>query len=181
MEGYDVYRSVNDGASYTFLGETKPAGVLTCASTGDLLTYLDAGTAQGNSYYYKVQPKDTHGNEGLAYQLAKVDIPSGQNNLYVFRNSIFPLNAKLGATTVPIQCGLQQSGGYTVKIYTMSGEFVKKLIDDVSNGTPSSPYLSRKVEWDGTNSNGALVASGVYLIHLEGPGYRADARVAVIK
>ena len=49
----------------------------------------------------------------------------------------------------------------TIRIYTLAGVFVRRI--DKSD-------LSQYIDWDLKNENGSLVASGVYIAHLEMPG-----------
>jgi flagellar hook assembly protein FlgD len=56
-----------------------------------------------------------------------------------------------------------------LRIYTLSGEKVKEL-----NATSSG-----LATWDGTNSSGQKVASGVYLVLVEGAGDKRKMKVAV--
>lgn len=178
IAGYNVYRSDDGGNTYNRLGRLPTQQQPPNATESTPVLYSDTTTAQAHSYYYRVLPYDNGGNEGLPYDLKFVDIPSGKNALYIFRNSFNPATGG----TVPVQCGLQGSGTYWIKVYTLNGEYVNTIVPpSQAMGGPNNPWLSPQAVWDGRNAQGQTVASGVYLIHLEGPGYRADGRVAVIK
>ncbi len=168
---YRVYRSQDGGATYVPLADLPHTG----AST---YSYTDLDTDFGFSYVYRVMPVDTQGNEGFSYFLATMTIPAAQNNVLLFRNAFNPD----AGDSVPVQFSLVQPGHAWVKVYTLQGEHVATLFDEeVVSASVDAPYLSEKKAWDGRNSAGQVVASGVYLIHLEATGYRANARVAVIK
>ncbi len=123
-------------------------------------------------------PVDDHAFEGVSYNLASVIIPSAKNAVLLFRNSFNPA----GGEVLPVQYSLLQPGHAWVRVYTLEGDFVCSLFEeDVPQASATNPYLSQKKAWDGKNAAGQTVASGVYLVHLEAPGYRANARVAVIK
>ena len=49
----------------------------------------------------------------------------------------------------------------TIRIYTLAGVFVRRI--DKSD-------LSQYIDWDLKNETGSLVASGIYIAHLEMPG-----------
>lgn len=166
LASYRVYRSQNGGNNYDLLA--------TLTSTA----YVDLSTSYGGAYTYRVVPVDVAGNEGYSYTLQTVVIPAAVNSVLLFRNAFNPAIGE----QLPVQYAIQQSGHVWVKVFTLNGEYVATIFDeDVPNASADQPFLSSRKTWDGHNSEGQLVASGVYLIHLEAPGYRQNARVAVIK
>lgn len=168
--GFRLYRSLDGGTTYTLLH----SGLLPVTLTA----YSDVTTDFGASYVYRLVPVDTAGQDGVSYNLASVIIPSAKNAVLLFRNSFNPA----GGEVVPVQFSLLQPGHAWVRVYTLRGDFVASLFEeDVDTASAETPYLSQKKAWDGKNADGQIVASGVYLVHLEAPGYRANARVAVIK
>ena len=174
--GYRVYRSQDGGNNFTQVGGL----VLPPGSGSSPYAYgvSDTTTAFGASYLYRVVGVDTQFNEGTTSRLVPALIPTGDNAIHVYRNAFDPARGEV----LPVQYSIQQNGHAWMKVYTMSGEYVTTLFDEtVSGAGPQQPYLSAKINWDGKNSQGQTVASGVYLLHLEAPGYHANARVAVIK
>ncbi|MDD5686672.1 MAG: hypothetical protein PHE88_02420 [Elusimicrobia bacterium] len=70
-------------------------------------------------------------------------------------------------TTIP--------GHITIKLYTIDGIFIKSLVDnDVVAGTYS-------VDWYGKNSGEDVVASGIYYVHIEGPGFKQTKKICIVK
>lgn len=67
-------------------------------------------------------------------------------------------------------------GRYNLNVYNSAGELVRHLVKkDISQtGIVRS-------DWDGTNDQGVVVASGVYLIHVEAPKFARVRRIAVIR
>jgi hypothetical protein len=49
----------------------------------------------------------------------------------------------------------------TLRIFTLAGELVRQIEKDDD---------SSQVTWDLTNRDGRLVASGIYLFHVDAPG-----------
>jgi fibronectin type 3 domain-containing protein len=169
---YRVYRSLDGGSTYALKAEMAHNVTITAYGV------TDTDTQFGASYVYRVVPVDVMGNEGLSYNLQTAVIPSSQNAVLLFRNSFNPATGE----TVAVQFTLLQPGHAWVKVFTLQGDYVVTLFDEeVAAAAPDSPYLSEKRLWDGRNADGQTVASGVYLVHLESAGYRANARVAVIK
>jgi len=58
----------------------------------------------------------------------------------------------------------------TIKIYTITGELDKTVGYASSNGVAT---------WDGKNNNGSIVASGVYIMYIEGPSGKQRLKIAV--
>lgn len=67
------------------------------------------------------------------------------------------------------------AGHVSVKVYDNSGRLVRTLFE---GGRDAGDYTD---EWNGNNSDGTTVASGVYLIRIEGPGVKTTKRVLVVK
>jgi hypothetical protein len=76
---------------------------------------------------------------------------------------------------VAISYTVGESAKVKVKVYTLSGELVKTLWD----GQREMGIWS--AEWDGRNSGNRMVASGIYLVHLESPGFNEVKKLAVLK
>ena len=88
---------------------------------------------------------------------------AGTAKALAYPNPFRPNSQRLVTFTVPAQLA---SSGVEVKIYTSEGELVKKL-DGLS--------------WDGRNSAGAAVASGVYLFRLKTDKDSAVGKFALIR
>ena len=74
-----------------------------------------------------------------------------------------------------IKYEVQSAGNLSVKVYTQSGSLVRT----VYNG--AVPAGKGTVDWDGTNVNGAKVASGIYFVKTKGPGLDKVVKVAVVR
>jgi len=68
------------------------------------------------------------------------------------------------------------SGGGTVnvKIFTLRGLLVWEKSKDVSG-------IQEFIEWDCRNTENSVVASGIYVVCIEGPGIKATKKVAILK
>jgi hypothetical protein len=175
VSSYQVLRSANGGDSWVQVGNNVPA---TSQAAGVPYALTDTTTAYGSSYFYRVVGIDQGGNPGNSSPLVSAVVPTATDAIHLYRNAFDPAKGQ----SLPVQYSIQQSGHVWVKVFTLSGEYITTLFDEnVVGASVANPYLSAKINWPGTNSQGQTVASGVYLIHLEGPDFRANARVAVIK
>ncbi len=74
-----------------------------------------------------------------------------------------------------IRWDVQSAGHLRMRLYTLNGTFIETLMDqDVSAGKGA-------VDWLGRNFAGSNVASGIYLLRIEGPGVDKTIKVAVVK
>ena len=66
-------------------------------------------------------------------------------------------------------------GWVSLKVYDVVGRVVDILVDGLEN--PGR----KTVTWDGTNSHGRRVASGVYFYRLDAPGYRQTRKMTTVE
>ena len=74
-----------------------------------------------------------------------------------------------------IRYSIQRKGHVSLRIYNAAGQLVRTLINEIQ--APVAEGF--QVEWDGTNSAGGRVASGVYFYRLNTEGF-ADTRKMVL-
>jgi hypothetical protein len=70
---------------------------------------------------------------------------------------------------------LQREGRARLEIFDLAGRRVRTLLDE------SRPAGIHEIAWDGRGEDGNRVASGVYLVRLEGQGFVESRRVALVK
>jgi hypothetical protein len=63
--------------------------------------------------------------------------------------------------TTTIEYRIEARAHVSLKVYNAAGQFVRTLVDEVQ-----SPYAAHDVTWDGTDSAGQTVSSGVYFVKL---------------
>ncbi len=93
------------------------------------------------------------------------------NNAKVFQGIFKPRQGQAAQLTI----SLLSPGEVSINIYDSLGRFVKRIFKGVR---AAGNYVDA---WDGTASNGRSVASGVYLVRFECPGFSTTKRVVVIK
>jgi hypothetical protein len=83
-----------------------------------------------------------------------------------------PFNPK---TTIAYS--IAERGLVTLRIYTVSGQLVKTLV----NSSQAPRVSGYSVEWDGRNDNGAAVASGVYLYRLSARDFCETKKIVLLR
>ena len=99
--------------------------------------------------------------------LANVDVPS---KFSLEQNSPNPFNP-----LTKIAYGLPYAAQVSVKVYNITGQVVKTLVDSYQ---PAGRHL---VTWDATNENGARVASGIYFYRFETAEFQKTVKMTLLK
>jgi thermitase len=74
-----------------------------------------------------------------------------------------------------VRLTLEQAGHVTVRVMRGDGTLIQTLADE------EAPAGVRTWDWSGNNNLGSTVASGLYLIHIRGPGVNALKKVVLVK
>jgi hypothetical protein len=185
--GYRVYKSL-DGGVYSLVGTAPPSPPSAAVSP---VTFLDAGATviQGSTLTYLVRAFDAPPDVDLTNTLFVHEVPYREvvakglsASTALDRNAIRP-NGLPNEHQVNIRLVVESQQRVVIKVFTLSGTFVRKLVDqDLAKGVYGLPGSSLPIVWDATNMNGTPVASGVYLISTEmSGGHREFQKVAVIR
>ena len=89
---------------------------------------------------------------------------------FLFQNYPNPFNLKTS-----IRYSLARDCHVELKIYNISGQLVKTLVDEHQKAG------THIVNWDGTNDKAESVSSGIYFYQLKAKGYTGVKRCVVLK
>jgi hypothetical protein len=166
-EGMDLIWNSNseeDLSHYVIYRGTDPSFIPTAtnmvATVYDTM-YFDGGWTWEPGWVYKVSAVDIHHNESgyallLPDQVTGDDPPTPEYRDYLAQNFPNPFNP---STT--IQFGLEKGGHVRLVIYDAAGRKVRELVNST---LPAGHYTE---VWNGTNSAGQHISSGVYFYRLE--------------
>jgi len=97
-------------------------------------------------------------------------------------NGVGPVNAPVGSFPNPsnpatsIVFSVADPGGrVSIRVFDLSGRMVRTLMN-----RPMAPG-AYTLRWDGTNDQGAEVASGVYFCRMEAPGFTDERKLTLLK
>jgi hypothetical protein len=149
--GFHVYKSAQSDGPYDRLTDD----LIPPRSDGQY-TFIDNNISAGQTVYYKLKDIDRSGH---AYEHGPIQVTvSVPTEVRLAQNYPNPFNP---STTITIALPERQEVSLT--IYNVSGQKIKTLV----NGRMSSG--THQVVWDGTDQQGRVVPSGVYLYRLKTP------------
>ncbi|MEK7388115.1 MAG: M4 family metallopeptidase [Elusimicrobiota bacterium] len=125
-----------------------------------------AGTVHLEVFGYNV-----HGSTSSLGLSNPLNLSGSSAELKAYNNVFNPLAGEKAT----IKYSIASSGHVVIKLYTVTGGYIATLLDD------EKPAGKGTLNWDGRNSVGAVVASGIYLVRIDGPGIHKTQKVAIVK
>ena len=120
--------------------------------------------------YLEVFGRNHMGNVISLGVSSAINLTTNKSDLITYNNII-----KSSSDRTIVKYDLQSGGKLTIKIYTVTGNLIKTVFSGVA------PAGKGTIDWDGTNSGGAKVASGIYYIKANGPGLNKTDKIAVVR
>ncbi len=128
----------------------------------------------GWSVYYKITALDYVGNESDPASAGTVTAATGPvvpQTWGLHPNVPNPFNP-----TTTIRYDVPAGGGeVTLRIYDVSGKLIRTLVDEPQTAG------EKTVTWNGRDTQGRGVASGVYFYRLQAPGYEKTLKMTLIQ
>lgn len=161
VSGFNIYRSrENDISLAEHLNVFIPA---TNTSQIQLYQYTDNDPLDLGMYYYWLENLDLDGSTAL-YGPVSILISETQTGtppvpIIPGINTIYPNPFNPNTRIV---FGLSRKGLAELEVYNLKGQLVKRLLNE------SKDKGTYQIIWDGTNSQGQKVGSGVYIARLKG-------------
>lgn len=173
---------------YPHGSDTVSAGAIKaqCAGGNKPLTFT-AEPISGETKKYQVFYPKQDGTEGISKVIVEgTDIcgVKGTSNGAFSRNIITEkdvtilnnvFNPDKGESAV-VHYKVYENCKVTISVYNRNGDLIKNLLDTT---TPEEGEY--EVIWDGTNSNGNKVASGIYAVVVKTPDYEYKGKVAITR
>jgi len=148
-------------------------------SDGKLYTYTQIGLSLGTDYTYYFEAKDIWNSSATGEPANSLDAPdvriglSAKGEVKVQGGENGYVNPSKGEVA-KIHFWPSVPGTVNVEIFTLIGLLVWEKSKEVLG-------IQDFIEWDCRNTENDIVASGIYVVYVEGPGIRATKKVAVLK
>jgi hypothetical protein len=185
--GFNVYRSTTRDGELTKINPAFIKGYGTDATPHDY-TFIDETAQMDLTYFYQIEDVDFSGKTNRSKTIevtvgkiieVTVDKPSNINLIpevtALMQNYPNPFNPE---TWIPYQLAYDSS--VMISIYNARGQVIRTI----SLGNKNAGIYVKKAKaayWDGRDSLGQKVASGVYFYQLQAGDFNATRRMVIVK
>ncbi|MBU4445300.1 MAG: T9SS type A sorting domain-containing protein [Candidatus Marinimicrobia bacterium] len=168
--GFNMYRSLNSNRQYTIINNQLIPGAGNSSSRHEY-EYVDKGLTNGIKYWYKLEDVDYSGNTELhGPESATPMKKAAPKEFRLYPNYPNPFNP---VTTISYD--LPDDGLVELTVYNMRGEKVATLMQGKQEAG------SYRLNWDGTDRNGEMVASGIYFLRIASGSYCRTSKMVFIR
>ncbi len=167
IAGYDLLRSNVSGGPYTGLSKVNDT------------TYTDTTVLNNNTYYYVVRAVYSSPDTFSAYSNEASATPTGvagkpESQVYTLQlKSVAPNPMTTGRTT--FKFSLPVSAQASLEVFNVLGQKVNTLFDGKLEAG------NHAIDWNGTDRNGARLASGVYIYQLRTMNRTLTKRMTILR
>jgi len=130
-------------------------------------------TGYGDIDTIKVTYTDVCGNSGTTDGKYTKTAEMPDRDYRIYKNVINPGKGE----RTRIVYNIYGAGTIKIKVFNIKGTLIKELFNGLVDGTK----LQDEVIWDGLNTGGNVVASGMYIITLDTPSYTVKTKIAVVR
>lgn len=176
--GFNVFRTARPDGEYVKINPTLIKGAGTDATSHEY-QFVDEDVEFGKTYYYYLEDVDFNGQRDKSH-IIRVTIgglPTTWASLKtaLYQNYPNPFNPE---TWIPFK--LAQNANVVIRIYSAKGQLVRTIT--LSNQKAGAYVTKDKAAyWDGRDSLGEKVASGVYFYTLQAGEFRATRKMIIMK
>ncbi|MBN2354645.1 T9SS type A sorting domain-containing protein [candidate division KSB1 bacterium] len=165
--GFNIYRSEDEKGDYVRINDELIAGAGYSASA-KYYQYIDRNVEAGKTYFYKLADVSFEGN---ARMHEAISITITNPSVYQLeQNYPNPFNPE-----TKIAFRIKEAGLVTLNVYNTLGQLIRTLVDE--HKRPG--YYSAR--WNGMDSNGNMVPSGIYIYKLKTEHYEASKTMQFLK
>jgi len=194
--GFNIYRSDRKDGKYININAELIAGAGT-NNNPHYYKYVDATVVKGLTYYYYIEDVDLMGNTDKSRIIVIKVIDKAKPIMPALDSSKW-VGMKAAVYTIPMRTALRQnfpnpfnpetwmpyqlsdSKPVTIRIHDAKGQLIRIL----DLGERQAGYYVNKSQaayWDGKNTMGQSVSSGVYFYHLKAGNFSAVRKMVIMK
>lgn len=174
----------NDLNGYKIYYGTASRNYDNIIDVGSVTSYRVRNLETGRRYFLAVTAYDFSGNESefseeVDVVLENTSDDTSSNKLNTLMPSVYnyPNPFRVDKENTKIRYELTQSSSVTIEVFDLKNNLIKALIKSVSKSVGEHT----EDVWDGTNSNGELVANGVYICRVRTDDDQRIIKIAVTR
>ncbi|HOV24695.1 MAG TPA: NosD domain-containing protein, partial [Candidatus Marinimicrobia bacterium] len=152
--GFNIYRSTSRDGEFVMLNAKLIAGAGSSSESHEY-SYIDRDVKSGLTYWYKLEDVDYNGKTEFHGPISAVLANTTPTEFGLHKNYPNPFNP---VTTISYD--LAKDVYVELAVYNILGG---KVITLVNGNQPAGSY---QLEWDGRDSRGLIVSSGMYLLRI---------------
>jgi hypothetical protein len=165
----------NSGLSNTWLTVTDGSGSLPAQTADDVMVTFDASGLVSGYYTCQLIVRDPFNNQVQVPVGLLVPFPVGDGDAGNFQRMFSRCMPNPFSDQTCVQYYLQEPGNVLCTIKSLDGRQVKVL-----NSSQQSPGPGNLI-WDGTDQQGNLLPSGLYIGQLESGRIRESFKVIILR
>ncbi len=167
--GFNIYRSTSRDGEFVMLNAKLIAGARS-SSERHAYSYIDRDVKSGLTYWYKLEDVDYNGKTEFHGPISAVLANTTPTEFGLHKNYPNPFNP---VTTISYD--LAKDVYVELAVYNMLGG---KVITLVNGNQPAGSY---QLEWDGRDSRGLIVSSGMYLLRINAGNYCKTNKMVFVR
>jgi hypothetical protein len=167
--GFYVWRSETENGKYQRLSTGIIAGQGNSSSQSGY-RFSDPNAMAGKTYWYKIESVSTDGKSEFHGSISVQGAELVPDKFALSQNYPNPFNPE-----TKVDYDLPDDSRVMIRVFTMLGKKVKTLVDQSKQAGEYS------VSWDGTDSQGLLVPSGIYFMKMQAGNYSFVRKMTFIR
>ena len=169
IAGFHVWRSEDKIKDYTKITASLIHGNPDNLTTHEY-SFSDKNISNGTTYWYKIESISVDGSGEFFGPVSSVGSLPIPEEFGLSQNYPNPFNPE---TTINYQ--LPENCKVTIRIYNLLGKEIKVLV----NENKQAGYFD--VIWDGKDSFGSAVSSGIYIIQIQAGSYNEIRKATILR
>jgi hypothetical protein len=167
--GFNIWKSESEGSDYSKITTALLPGRGNSSSAYEY-SFTDRNVVRSGLYWYKIEEVSTIGESEFFGPISVNGIASIPTRFGLSQNYPNPFNP---STTIDYQ--LPADSRVSIRVYDLMGKEAAVLVDQKKE----AGFYS--VRWDGRNSQGNPVSSGIYFVKIQADDFSAVRKLSVVR
>ncbi|MBI9032129.1 T9SS type A sorting domain-containing protein [bacterium] len=176
--GFHLYRSKINLLSHAV--KITPVAILATNSTQEYVySYTDNEVELNTNYFYWLQILESDHNNFFGPVGAKLSSQENDHDIEetLLGNKLFANYPNPFNPTTTISFSVEKPCQVSIDLFNLKGQFIKKIFNQFVH----VPNKKHNTVWDGRDSQGKKVASGIYFAHIKAGAFTKTTKMLLTK